>query len=122
MVEREFEVQIGREALLDEVTAAVARMGGTLAGEHGDGRLRTPLMARTWSPQAMALFAATKVAFDPAGVFNPGVKVPVSGAVPLGEIKYDPALSPLPVAARAALDMVVREKAWARHRLDLLGM
>lgn len=108
------------DALLDEVTAAVARLGGTLAGEHGDGRLRTPLMARTWSPQAIALFAATKAAFDPAGVFNPGVKVPVEGAVPLGDIKCDPALSPLPVAARAALDMVVREKAWARHRLDLL--
>lgn len=109
------------EALLDEVTAEVARLGGTLAGEHGDGRLRTPLMARTWSPQAIALFAATKAAFDPAGVFNPGVKVPVVGARPLGDIKYDPALSPLPEAARAALDMVVREKAWARHRLDLLG-
>ena len=110
------------EQLLDEVTGIVTRLGGTLAGEHGDGRLRTPLMARVWAPEAMALFAATKAAFDPEGVFNPGVKVPVSGAVPLGAIKYDPALSPLPAAARAALDVVVREKAWARHRLDLLQM
>ena len=108
------------EQLLDEVTAVVTRLGGTLAGEHGDGRLRTPLMARTWSPEAMALFAATKTAFDPEGIFNPGVKVPLAGVSELGDMKYDPALAPLPEAARAALDLVVREKGWARHRLDLL--
>ncbi len=108
------------ERLLDEVTALVARLGGTLAGEHGDGRLRTPLLARTWSPEARALFAATKAAFDPAGILNPGVKVPIAGARPLEAVKYDPALPPLPAAARAALDLVTRERAWARHRLDLL--
>ena len=108
------------EALLDEVTGIVARLGGTLAGEHGDGRLRTPLMARVWAPEAMALFAATKAAFDPDGILNPGVKVPLPGTVPLGSIKYDPELAPLPAEAREALDLVVREKGWARHRLDLL--
>ena len=77
-------------------------------------------MARTWSPEAMALFAATKTAFDPEGIFNPGVKVPLAGVSELGDMKYDPALAPLPEAARAALDLVVREKGWARHRLDLL--
>ncbi len=108
------------EVLLDEVTGIVARLGGTLAGEHGDGRLRTPLLARVWSPEAIALFAATKAAFDPEGILNPGVKVPLRGARALGDIKYDPALAPLPDAAREALDLVVREKGWARHRLDLL--
>ncbi len=107
--------------LLDEVTALVARLGGTLAGEHGDGRLRTPLLARTWPIEALALFAATKEAFDPSGILNPGVKVAAPDAMPLGAIKYDPALAPLPVEARSALDLVVREKAWARHRLSLLG-
>lgn len=110
------------EQLLDEVTGIVTRLGGTFAGEHGDGRLRTPLMARVWAPEAMALFAATKSAFDPDGILNPGVKVPLPGAQSLGEIKYDAALTPLPVAARRALDLVVREKGWARHRLDLLEM
>lgn len=110
------------EQLLDEVTALVARLGGTVAGEHGDGRLRTPLMARHWSAEAMALFAATKAAFDPEGILNPGVKVPLDGARALEWIKYDPALAPLPAAAREALDLVVREKGWARHRLGLLQM
>ena len=35
------------DGLLEEVTALVASLGGTLAGEHGDGRLRAPLARRT---------------------------------------------------------------------------
>ena len=108
------------EQLVEEVTALVSTLGGTLAGEHGDGRLRTPLMARTWPAEAIALFAATKAAFDPEGILNPGVKVPLAGARALEAIKYDPALGPLPAAAREALDLVVREKGWGRHRLGLL--
>ncbi|MEX2182454.1 MAG: FAD-binding oxidoreductase [Gemmatimonadaceae bacterium] len=108
------------ERLLLDVTVLVARLGGTLAGEHGDGRLRAPLLPRVWPAEAVALFAATKRAFDPAGILNPGVIVAAAGAVPIDHVKYDPALPALPAAARAALDLVVREKAWARHRLDLL--
>ena len=33
------------ERILDEVVALTASLGGTLTGEHGDGRLRTPLLA-----------------------------------------------------------------------------
>ena len=32
------------EGLLDDVVALTARLGGTLSGEHGDGRLRAPLL------------------------------------------------------------------------------
>ena len=108
------------DALLDEVTELAARLGGTLSGEHGDGRLRTPLLARTWAPETTALFAATKRAFDPAGVLNPGVKVPVDGQRPLGAIKYDPTLPPLPPAARRALDHVAETRDYGAHRLTLL--
>jgi FAD/FMN-containing dehydrogenase len=107
-------------ALLDEVSALAASLGGTLAGEHGDGRLRTPLLARTWAPGALALFAEAKRACDPAGVLNPGVKVPLAGQVPLGAVKYDPALPPLPPAARRALDRVADRRAYAAYRLALL--
>ena len=106
--------------LLQEVTALVARLGGTVAGEHGDGRLRTPLLAQTWPAGTLALFAATKRAFDPDGILNPGVKVESAVTRPLDAMKYDAAIAALADAARAALDLVVREKAWARHRLDLL--
>ena len=108
-------------ALLQEVTELVALLGGTLAAEHGDGRLRTPLMFAVWDARAMALFARVKQAFDPAGILNPGVKLPRVGDDPLGSVKYDPSLPPLPHDARVALDMVVRERAWAAYRLGLLS-
>ena len=108
------------QALLDDVVALTARLGGTLAGEHGDGRLRTPLLERVWPAGARALFARVKAAFDPAGVLNPGVIVPLPGQRATGDIKYDPALSPLPAPARAALARVEGERAYARFRLALL--
>lgn len=106
--------------VLDEVTTLVSRLGGTLTGEHGDGRLRTPLLERVWSDAARERFALVKRCFDPTGIFNPGVKVPDRGERALGAIKYDPSLVPLPVAARSALARVERERAYARSRLELL--
>jgi FAD/FMN-containing dehydrogenase len=108
------------EALLQEVTDLVARLGGTLSGEHGDGRLRTPLLRRVWPAFALERFAAVKRAFDPNGILNPGVKVPSSDAKAIERVKYDPALPALPATARAALARVERERAYASFRLDLL--
>jgi FAD/FMN-containing dehydrogenase len=110
--------------LLASVTTLTGRLGGTLAGEHGDGRLRAPLLGTVWggadSP-ALQLFAAVKAAFDPENLLNPGVKVP-TGDRTIGAIKYDPALPPLPVAARHALDRVADGRAYAVPRLDLLAL
>jgi FAD/FMN-containing dehydrogenase len=106
--------------ILTEVTALVAQLGGTLSGEHGDGRLRAPLMPLTWSKSALSVFAAVKHAFDPFGIFNPGVKVATRGQVAIGDVKYDPALAPLPNEARRALEIVERDRAYSRLRLDLL--
>ena len=108
------------EQILTEVTALVARLGGTVAGEHGDGRLRTPLLPQCWPAEAIALFGAVKMTFDPAGILNPGVKVSAPGARPLEAMKVDPDLAPLPAAACEALDAITRERGWARHRLDLI--
>ncbi len=112
------------QRVLDEVTALVARLDGSLSGEHGDGRLRTPLLDRMWSgPRADALerFVVVKRAFDPTGILNPGVKVPLAGQRALGDIRYDPALPPLPEAARVALGRIERERAWNTFRLDALA-
>jgi hypothetical protein len=108
-------------ALLDDVTALSARLGGTLAGEHGDGRLRAPLLARVWPAATLERFAAVKRAFDPQGLLNPGAKVAAAGARAVDRVKYDPDLAPLPAAARQALARVERERAYARFRLDLLA-
>ena len=109
-------------AILDEVTELVAKLGGTPSGEHGDGRLRTPLLDRVWMDDARDEFRLVKHSFDPTGILNPGVKVPFhGGCAPLDTaVKYDPALPPLPAAARRALDRVERERAYADFRLGLL--
>ncbi|HET9013937.1 MAG TPA: FAD-binding oxidoreductase [Gemmatimonadaceae bacterium] len=108
------------DALLAEVTALSARLGGTLAGEHGDGRLRAPLLGQMWPAETLERFAAVKRAFDPAGLLNPGAKVARPGERPVDRVKYDPTLPPLPVDARAALARVERDRAYASFRLDLL--
>jgi FAD/FMN-containing dehydrogenase len=106
--------------VLDEITELVASLGGTLTGEHGDGRLRTPLLDRVWSADAIDCFAEVKRTLDPRGILNPGVKVPRGAESLLGDIKYDPDLPPLPAEARAALDRVERDRAYATFRLSLL--
>jgi FAD/FMN-containing dehydrogenase len=108
------------EAALDEVVTLTAVLGGTLAGEHGDGRLRTPFMHRVWAGDAMVLFDLVKRCFDPRNVLNPGVKVALPGQVPITDIKYDPALPPLSEPARRALDIVANQRAYGSFRLDLL--
>ena len=108
------------DALLDEVTTLSASLGGTLAGEHGDGRLRAPLLSRVWSADTLARFAAVKHAFDPDALLNLGAKIGLPGARAVDRVKYDPALPALPGDARQALARVERERAYARFRLELL--
>jgi FAD/FMN-containing dehydrogenase len=78
--------------ILDEVVQLVGDLGGTLAGEHGDGRLRAPLLERIWSPAHMAAFRSVKDLFDPQGVLNPGVIMPLAGQDPLEGFAQGPEL------------------------------
>jgi FAD/FMN-containing dehydrogenase len=107
------------EGLLEEGTALVASLGGTLAGEHGDGRLRTPLLDRTTSAERLAEFAAIKRRYDPAGMLNPGVKV--GGKPGIGDIKHDLSLERHPPTAQRALGRVERLRAYSEFRLEMLG-
>ena len=109
------------EQLLEEVVTLTAALGGTLSGEHGDGRLRTPLLSRLWPADTIEMLGRIKHAFDPEGILNPGVKVPLAGQRAIADVKYDPSLAALPAAARAALDVVERERAYAASRLDLVS-
>ena len=68
----------GREAYRSFVTdaaALVARYGGSVSGEHGDGRARSELLPHMYSPHVLGLFERVKGLFDPADVLNPGVLV-----------------------------------------------
>jgi len=60
---------------LTDAAALVAKHGGTLSGEHGDGRARSELLPAMYSPEALALFGQVKAALDPDDVLNPGVLV-----------------------------------------------
>ena len=54
------------------VHAVVARYGGSYSAEHGIGRLKRELLARTKDPASLAVMRQIKAALDPNGVMNPG--------------------------------------------------
>lgn len=108
------------EGVLDTVAGLTATLGGTLAGEHGDGRLRAPLLGRVWPEPALAAFAHIKDAADPAGVLNPGCKVPLPDARPFDALRHDPDAAPLPTEARQLLDTIEQRRDWSRDRLTAL--
>lgn len=55
--------------------AVLTRFGGSICGEHGDGRVRAEYLRRMFGDELYALFVDIKRRFDPAGVMNPGVKI-----------------------------------------------
>lgn len=62
-------------AFVLEAAQVAARHGGSMSGEHGDGRARSELLPAMYSPAALALFAKVKALFDPDNLLNPGVLV-----------------------------------------------
>jgi FAD/FMN-containing dehydrogenase len=76
------------EAVLEEVAGLVASLGGTLSGEHGDGRLRAPLLEQVWGPDMVSLFRQVKDVFDPSGILNPGVILPLPGQRPFDGVRH----------------------------------
>jgi len=54
-------------------TADLAKeLGGVMSGEHGDGRVRGPLLERFYGPTIMRAFRDVKSIFDPRNLLNPG--------------------------------------------------
>ncbi|NCD18793.1 MAG: FAD-binding oxidoreductase [Actinobacteria bacterium] len=60
-------------AFLHEAADLTVAHGGSLSGEHGDGRARSELLPKMYPPEALALFGQVKSLFDPANALNPGV-------------------------------------------------
>jgi FAD/FMN-containing dehydrogenase/Fe-S oxidoreductase len=60
---------------LTESARLVGGFGGSLSGEHGDGRARSELLPHMYSADAITLFGGIKHAFDPDNLLNPGVLV-----------------------------------------------
>ena len=62
-------------SFVEQAAELVAGYGGSMSGEHGDGRARSALLPSMYSPAALALFGQVKAVFDPQNLLNPGVLV-----------------------------------------------
>ncbi|MGV9348480.1 FAD-binding and (Fe-S)-binding domain-containing protein [Streptomyces spiralis] len=60
---------------LQRAAALAAEHGGSLSGEHGDGRARSELLPAMYSPEALRAMEAFKALLDPEDLMNPGVVV-----------------------------------------------
>lgn len=66
---------LGYRRFIEEAATLVARYGGSVSGEHGDGRARSELLPLIYSAETLTAFAQFKNIFDTENFFNPGVLV-----------------------------------------------
>ncbi|MDC1105917.1 FAD-binding and (Fe-S)-binding domain-containing protein [Prolixibacteraceae bacterium] len=59
--------------LSKEIALLVKKYRGSLSGEHGDGRLRSPFLSLMYSDQIINWFKQVKQSFDPNNLFNPDI-------------------------------------------------
>jgi FAD/FMN-containing dehydrogenase/Fe-S oxidoreductase len=65
----------GYRTFVTEAAQLVGKYGGSMSGEHGDGRARSELLPYMYSAEAIDAMAAVKAVFDPGNILNPGVLV-----------------------------------------------
>ena len=106
--------------LMEEVTGAVVRLGGTPSGEHGDGRLRASTLVQVYGSEVVELFRLVKRSFDPLGIFNPGIILP-SGEAPISRLKVGSGAVQLPSDVEHGLREIERSGGYGRSRLELAG-
>ena len=83
-------------AFLQSAARICAAHGGSVSGEHGDGRARGELLRFMYSPEMLDLFARVKHIFDPGNLLNPGVL-----AAPMDEAEAASRARARALAARA---------------------
>jgi FAD/FMN-containing dehydrogenase len=108
----------GVAGVLEEVSDAVIRLGGTPSGEHGDGRLRAALLQLVYGEEIVGLFRRLKEAFDPLGILAPGVILP-SGEPAIARLKVGREAEAIPDDIARALREIERGAGYARCRLEL---
>jgi len=59
--------------LYEEFAREAVRMGGSVAAEHGIGRIKKKFLPIQFSAEQIAAMRAVKAALDPDGILNPGV-------------------------------------------------
>jgi len=63
--------------VIDEYYKLVISLGGSISGEHNDGRLRGPYLPTQYGNEVYSVFQKVKQIFDPYNNLNPGVKINV---------------------------------------------
>jgi FAD/FMN-containing dehydrogenase/Fe-S oxidoreductase len=89
-----------------EVAELIGGLGGSLSGEHGDGRLRTPYLPIIYG-NLTDLFRRIKVALDPQEILNPGIIAPAEPEPMDRGLRFHPGYR------RAALPGRLAEEGWA---------
>ena len=75
-------------SIAEAVTDLVVAYGGSVSGEHGDGRARTQWNQKLYGEHLWEVFRDLKTAFDPDWLLNPGQ---VCGEMDLTEnLRFDP--------------------------------
>ncbi|TDQ54226.1 FAD-binding and (Fe-S)-binding domain-containing protein [Actinorugispora endophytica] len=105
-------------SFLRDAAALVVAHGGSLSGEHGDGRARGELLPLMYSRRAIDVFGAFKALFDPEGVLNPGVLV---GPAPVDADLRRPSARPLPAGTGFAFAQDGGDFTRAVHRCVGVG-
>jgi len=98
---------------LTDAAALVTAHGGSLSGEHGDGRARSELLPVMYSPAALDAFGVFKHLLDPEDLLNPGV---LARPRPLDADLRRPAAAPLPRQAGFAFAEDAGDFTTAVHR------
>jgi FAD/FMN-containing dehydrogenase/Fe-S oxidoreductase len=76
------------ESIAEAVTDLVVDHGGSVSGEHGDGRARTRFNRKLYGDDLWEVFRDLKTAFDPDWLLNPGQ---VCGDVSMTDrLRFDP--------------------------------
>ncbi|HEX4308733.1 MAG TPA: FAD-binding and (Fe-S)-binding domain-containing protein [Acidobacteriaceae bacterium] len=60
-------------AFLNDATDIVVAHGGSISGEHGDGRARAALLPKMFGPELMQAFREFKALWDPDNRMNPAI-------------------------------------------------
>ena len=66
---------------VNDAADVVVRHGGSISGEHGDGRSRSALLPKMFGPELMSALRDFKTVWDPTNKLNPGNIVDAQPAV-----------------------------------------
>lgn len=90
-----YEVNRYKNLMNDVVLLVIEKYDGSLKAEHGTGRNMAPFVKYEWGKEIYDFMVRTKNAFDPKGIFNPGVLINNDKEIHLKNLKPTPIVNPI---------------------------